>query len=293
MPSSNPLVSVGLPVRNGAARIEEVVRRVLSQDHQNLELVISDNASSDETEKVCRGLASADPRIVYHRQAENVGLLNNFIATMRMATGEYFRWVGDDDYLAPNSLSRCLATFARDDRLILVTAQVAFVGEGGTVQTAAYDGTGLASDDPVERFAEMLRLLNESYLVLDPIGALMRRKVIVPIPRRNMLREDQIFASQMALAGPWGHVPDVLTRRVWRDERRPGLARRLGVPVWQAHFATLLQCRELLRHVATADLDGQQKRRARAAVARLYLGRHRNTLARRGRRVVRLAGRGR
>jgi glycosyltransferase involved in cell wall biosynthesis len=291
MPSSNPLVSVGLPVRNGVDRVEEVVERVLSQDHQNLELVISDNASSDETEKVCRRLASADPRIVYHRQAENVGLLNNFIATMRMATGEYFRWVGDDDYLAPNSLSRCLAAFARDDRLILVTAQVAFVGEDGTVRTAAYDGTALASDDPVERFAEMLRLLNESYLVLDPIGALMRRKAIVPIPRRNMLREDQIFAAQMALAGPWGHVPDVLTRRVWRDERRPGLARRLGVPVWQAHFATLLQCKELLRHVATADLDGQQKRRARAAVARLYVGRHRNTLARRGRRVVRLAGR--
>lgn len=285
---SSPLVSICLPVRNGERRVPAVVRSILAQDHDNLELVISDNASTDGTEEVCRELARADARIVYHRQPENIGLLNNFIATMQLARGPFFRWVGDDDDVAPACISRCLRVLAEDDRLILVTTQVAFVGPDGIVETAPYEGSALRSPDPVGRFVEMLRLLNESYLVLDPLSALMRREAIAPIPRRNMLREDQIFAAKMALAGPWGHVPEVLLHRGWKHETRPGLARRLGVPAWQARVATVLQCRELLRCVGDADLTPAQRRRARAAVGQLYLRRQQRTVAHRSRRLARL-----
>jgi glycosyltransferase involved in cell wall biosynthesis len=291
MPTTDDLVSVCLPVRNGASRLEGVVRSVLTQDHGNLELVISDNASTDDTEAVCRELARADPRVVYHRQPHNIGLLNNFVAAMRLARGRYFRWVGDDDWLAPACLSRCLDAFAADDRLILVTMQLGFVDPDGTTRTAAYRRTELSSDDPVARFTEMLRLLNDSYLLIDPLYGLMRRTAITPIPRRNMLREDQIFAAKMALAGPWGHVHEVLGRRGWEDTTRPQLARRLGVPAWHAPVATALQLRELLRAVGRSDLDPAQRRRARAAVLRWYAGRQRIVLANRRRQVARAAGR--
>src|SRR6266508_1904227 len=254
-----PLVSICLPVRNGARRLEGVVRSVLAQRHEHLELVISDNASTDDTEEVCRELVRTDPRVVYHRQPENVGMLNNFITAMRLARGTFFRWVGDDDWLAPTCISRGVEVFAADER--------------------------------VERFAEMLRLLNESYLLLDPLYGLMRREAVANIPRRNMLREDQVFAAKMALAGPWGHVPEVLARRGWRDERRPQLARRLGVPTWHAAIATALQCRELLRSVRDADLDPAQRRRARAAVARWYVGRQRLVMANRRRQLASVATR--
>ncbi len=286
-----PLVSICLPVRNGARRLEGVVRSVLAQRHEHLELVISDNASTDDTEEVCRELVRTDPRVVYHRQPENVGMLNNFITAMRLARGTFFRWVGDDDWLAPTCISRGVEVFAADERLILVTMQVGFGGPDGETETVAYDGTALSSDDPVERFAEMLRLLNESYLLLDPLYGLMRREAVANIPRRNMLREDQVFAAKMALAGPWGHVPEVLARRGWRDERRPQLARRLGVPTWHAAIATALQCRELLRSVRDADLDPAQRRRARAAVARWYVGRQRLVMANRRRQLASVATR--
>jgi glycosyltransferase involved in cell wall biosynthesis len=289
MPSNDVLVSVCLPVRNGAPRVEPVVRSILGQEHTNLELIISDNASSDGTEELCRALAEADPRIAYHRQPENVGLLNNFIAAMRMARGTFIRWVGDDDWLAPNCLSRCLAEFTADERLVLVTMAVEFVADDGVVETAGYDGRALASDDPIERFTEMLRLLNDSHLLLDPLYGLMRREAITSIRRRNMLREDQIFAAKLALAGPWGHVDEVLGRRGWRDESRPVLARRLGVPAWTARAATTLQGWELLRSVRQADLDPDQRRRARGAVLRWYLGRQQLTMAHRGRRLARAA----
>jgi hypothetical protein len=162
------------------------------------------------------------------------------------------------------------------------------------VRTEEYHGTALRSADPIERLTEMLRLLNDSYLLIDPLYALMRREVVARIPRRNMLREDQIFAAKLALAGPWGHVNDALYRRGFaRDERRPDLARRLGVPVWTARAATTLQGLEMLRWVGEgADLSPQQSRQARAAVRKWYVERQQIVIARRGRRLIQVVGLG-
>jgi len=283
------LVSVGLPVRNAGDRVADVVKSVLAQDHADLELVISDNASTDDTEDVCRSLAAGDGRVRYHRQTENVGMLNNFRSTMRQARGTYFRWIGDDDELEPACVSTAVRAFAADPRLILVTSQVAYEDENGDIETASYDGTALGSDDPVDRFEEMLRLLNESHLLLDPLYGLMRRETAVAIPRRNMLREDEVFATKLALAGPWAHVPQVLSLRHRGRQRLGSIARRLGVPGWQTHFANTLQCQEMLRWLRAADLTSEQRVRARAAVYRMYLRRQQRTVRHRGRKLIRLA----
>ncbi|WP_433250258.1 glycosyltransferase family 2 protein [Streptosporangium sp. CA-135522] len=289
MVDSNTLVSVGLPVRNGAARLEGVVESVLAQDHRNIELVICDNASTDDTEELCRELARSDGRIAYHRQPQNVGLLNNFIHAGRVARGAFFRWVGDDDWLAPDCVSRSLRAFAQDERLILVTTQVSYTDPDGTTQTGVYEGTGLLSDDPADRFAEMLRMLNESHLLIDPLYGLMRRDRVVDIPRRNMLREDEVFAAKLALAGPWGHVPEVLAHRHWKHERIGVIGRRLGVPAWQSHFSMTLQYMELLNLVRESGLDERQRRRARAAVHRMYARRQQRTVSHRSRKLGRMA----
>lgn len=284
------LVSIGLPVRNGADRIGDVVLSVLAQDHARLELVICDNASTDGTEEQCRAFAASDKRVRYHRQPENVGLLNNFMRAMREARGEYFRWIGDDDWLAPNYVSRALAAFTDAPRAVLVTTQLAYqLPEGGTT-TWPYPGTDLASDDPVVRLTEMLRLLNEERLLVDPLYSLMRREAVEAIPRRNMLREDEVFAAKLALTGPWSHVPEVLAGRAWSPDRLTVVARKLGVPPWQAHMANTLQCREILRWVDSCGLDADQRRRVRAAVAEMFLRRQARTATRRGRRLVRMAG---
>jgi glycosyltransferase involved in cell wall biosynthesis len=287
--NSDTLVSIGLPVRNAGNRVTEVVRSVLAQDHQNVELVISDNASTDDTEDVCRALAKEDSRIAYHRQAGNIGLLNNFMAVIDLASGTHFRWIGDDDRLEPAFVSRCLAEFAADPGLILVTTGLDYAGPDGVSQSAVYDGTALRSGDPVDRFEEMLRLLNESYLLIDPLYGMVRRAPVAAIPRRNMLREDEVFATKLALAGPWGHVPEVLARRGWKHERIGTIARRLDVPAWQSHFSNTLQAREILRWLREIDLTPEQRSRARRAVYRMYLRRQRRTVAHRSRKLIRMA----
>jgi glycosyltransferase involved in cell wall biosynthesis len=289
MGNSDMLVSIGLPVRNAGDRIADVVRSVLAQDHDDLELLITDNASTDDTEDVCRELAKADSRIAYHRQERNIGLLNNFIYAVNAAKGTYYRWIGDDDRLEPGFASRCLEVFAEDPRLILVTTGISYTGPDGAAQTGAYTGTALGSDDPVDRFTEMLRLLNTSYLVIDPLYGLMLRERAAAIPRRNMLREDEVYATKLALAGPWAHVPEVLAHRVWKAERIGTIGRRLGVPSWQSHFSNTLQAREILRWLRQADLTDEQRRRARAAVYRMYLTRQWKQARHRGRKLARMA----
>ena len=286
-----PLVSVGLPVYNGVDRIEAVVRSVLAQDHADLELVISDNASTDGSEELCRSLAAEDERIVYHRNPVNVGLLNNFVGAIRLGRGEFFRWVGDDDWLAPNCVSRGLDAFAEDPRLVLVTSQVDYTGPDGVTETAPYNGTALRSPDPIVRLREMLRLLNESHLIIDPLYGMVRREPIVRIERVNMLREDEVYATKLALAGPWGHVPEVLAKRNWKHEKPSTLARRLDVPAWQAHFATTLQCRAMLDYVRQTDaLNDDQRRQAMVEVGKMYARRQRIVATRRARKLVRMAG---
>ena len=287
--SFDPLVSIGLPVRNAGARIAAPVQSVLAQDHERVELVISDNASTDDTEEVCRELAKSDRRIVYRRQPANIGLLYNFVYTIRGANGVYFRWIGDDDELEPTFISRCLREFTADPRLLLVTTGVTYAGPDGVTDSTRYNGGVLGSDDPVVRLVEMLHVLNQSHLLIDPLYGMVRRAPVAAIPRRNMLREDEVFAAKLALAGPWGHVPEVLAHRTWRHERIGKIAIRLGVPAWQSHFSNTLQCRELLRWLSSADLTTDQVRQARLAVYQMYLRKQQRMLAHRCRKLVRMA----
>jgi len=290
-PSRRPLVSIALPVYNGADTLVPVVESVLAQTHADLELVISDNASTDDTQDICRELARSDLRVVYQRQASNVGLLNNFISAAERTTGTHVRWIGDDDWLEREFVSRVVDVFAEDPRLMVVTTQVVYRDDSGveTLDTG-YDPAVMSSADPVERFARMLRLLTSDFATIDPLYATIRRD-LATIPRKNMLREDQVFAARLALGGPWGHVAAPLAGRHREEGTASGFARLLGVPGWHRHVRVLLQCRELSHWVGQSSLDPAQRRQARAEILSFY-ARSKQIKARRGvARLERLAGR--
>lgn len=288
MRTHDAMVSIALPVFNGAARLDSVAQSVLMQDHERIELVICDNASTDDTEEIARGLAASDSRVVYHRHSENVGLLNNFVYAMRLARGEYLRWIGDDDWIAPHYVTRCLDEFSADRRFALVTTRMAYTGDDGVTRLGTQQRDVLAADDPVERFTEVIRLWTESYLNVDPLYGLVKRDIVLRIGRRNMLREDEVFATKLALAGPWGHVPELLAHRYWKNSTRAGNARLLGVPVWHNGLSTILQCREIMKWLGDAELTPRQRRRAKLALARHYVRRRQRALERAQRKAVRV-----
>ena len=95
-------VSIGMPVYNGEAFIREALDSLLAQTFTDFELIISDNASTDGTEAICREYAAKDTRIRYVRQAENRGATANFRFVLDEAVGEYFMWAAADDVWSDN-----------------------------------------------------------------------------------------------------------------------------------------------------------------------------------------------
>ena len=85
--------------------------------------------------------------------------------------------------------------------------------------------------------------------------------------------ERELYAAKLALAGPWVHIPALLAGRHTGSVSAAASAKRLGLPAWQLRICTSLLCSEILRHVRSVGLDGKDRRRAYAAVARFYIGR--------------------
>lgn len=97
------LVSIGMPVYNGGEDLRHALDSLLAQTHSNFELIISDNASTDEaTLQISEEYAAKDSRIRLTRQPVNQGATENFLWVLEQARGEYFMWAAHDDTWSAN-----------------------------------------------------------------------------------------------------------------------------------------------------------------------------------------------
>jgi glycosyltransferase involved in cell wall biosynthesis len=97
-------ITVGVPTRNRAGLLKRAVESVLSQSYSDIEVIVSDNASTDSTVESMEEIG--DPRLRLLRQDENVGMIANFNNCLRNAAGEFFLMLSDDDLLEPGALAR-------------------------------------------------------------------------------------------------------------------------------------------------------------------------------------------
>jgi glycosyltransferase involved in cell wall biosynthesis len=107
------LVTVAIPTWNRAAYLGESAASVLRQSYRDLEVLIGDNASTDETPAVAQQLSRADPRVRYVRHPENLGMVGNWNALLRLATGKFFLLLSDDDLLDGQAIARLAHACAR------------------------------------------------------------------------------------------------------------------------------------------------------------------------------------
>jgi glycosyltransferase involved in cell wall biosynthesis len=117
---SGPLVTVAIPTYNRASWLGECVRSSLSQTYPRIEVLISDNASTDETHDVLKQLNDARLRII--RQKTNIGLLSNWNFCLAEARGEYIVFVSDDDRIAPQFVERCVDLIGKEPQIPAILA---------------------------------------------------------------------------------------------------------------------------------------------------------------------------
>ena len=103
-----PEISIGMPVYNGEETLANAISSILEQTYFNFELIISNNASTDSTAKICEYFSSIDSRIRYSERAKNISVSENFKHVLERATASYFMWAASDDLWQPNWIEELL-----------------------------------------------------------------------------------------------------------------------------------------------------------------------------------------
>ncbi|MBI4059482.1 glycosyltransferase [Candidatus Giovannonibacteria bacterium] len=179
------LVTIGMPVYNGAAHLREALDSLLVQTYSNFEIFISDNASTDATREICETYAKKDRRVRFVRQKENIGAIPNFEFVKKQARGKYFMWAAYDDLWDARFLEKCAGMLERDSSLVLAMCDfVRFDKESGTVERYAVSDCIPADRDLYSRLKHhILFYLNDGKGV--PIYGVWRRSLIADVPLRR------------------------------------------------------------------------------------------------------------
>jgi glycosyltransferase involved in cell wall biosynthesis len=127
-----PLVTIGLPVRNAERYLARALEDLTRQQYSNIEILISDNASTDGTFEICQRYA-ADPRVRLWRNPENIGAYGNFKRVLAEARGEFFMWAASDDRWAPEFVGGLLSELQANPSASLAVCAIERRRENGSL----------------------------------------------------------------------------------------------------------------------------------------------------------------
>ena len=194
--STDPKVSIGIPVFNGAKTLAKTIEAAINQDYKNLEIIISDNCSTDETQSIAKEFQKKDSRIRYIRQEINHGMTANFSKVFERSTGEFFMWAAHDDQHEPTFISRCLPLLLNNPEagLCVPKTQAYFRGEVTWVSSMnSFNGI----DSRTRLYKETLK----HFPAVGMYGLYRSSKVAKTNLWRNFTGGDLVFVQDLTLHG--------------------------------------------------------------------------------------------
>jgi glycosyltransferase involved in cell wall biosynthesis len=271
-----PLVSVGVPVFNGEAFLEDAIRSTLAQTLGNLELILCDNASTDRTAEICREYAARDQRVRYFRNPRNLGAAANYNLAFSLARGRYFKWLAHDDRMLPSFLSKTYRVLEERSDAVLCNTVISYIDAAG-VQLGLYDSklAGTDSFAPSARFAWMVL---RSHTCVDFFGLIRREALRDSLLHGSFHGADRALLAQLALRGRMIQLPAPLLairehpnrytrvqqrsadRAAWHDSAHGGQA---SFPTWRLY-------REYVRMVRREKLTPTERSRCYVVLARWW-----------------------
>lgn len=232
--SGVPRVVALVPTWNASSFVAATLDALAEQTYTNLEILISDDASSDGTATVCEGYASRDRRFRVVRQRRNLGWTGNVNALLQEARGDYLVFAFQDDLLAPTYVERCVAELERNPGAVMAFSDIALVHRDGSRESLSYT----ALDGVAGRFQRAWRVarLRGSWWI--PNRGVFRARAASEIGglRRHRAGEfsaDWPWLLQMSLLGEFVRVPEQLCTKIYR----PGSLSQswdFSAPAWSA-----------------------------------------------------------
>jgi glycosyltransferase involved in cell wall biosynthesis len=199
-----------MPVYNCEAFVGRALESLLSQTYGDFELVISDNASTDGTEDVCRGFAERDGRVRYVRRPDNIGGPGNFRYVFSLCSGEYHKWATADDYWDSRFLETCIAKLNADPDVVLCYSKTRLIDAAGEPISYYEDNLDLGQSSPRDRFRELFSRIGLCHAHLGVIRREAMKHTSLISPERG---SDVHFLAELALYGKFAVVPEYLFHR--------------------------------------------------------------------------------
>lgn len=194
--ASTATVTIGVPTYNRCVTLQRTVESVLAQRDVDLELLVFDNSSTDDTPRHCAQFAARDQRVRYVRQAANVGATRNFCSALDAATSPFFMWLADDDWLEETSyVASCLRHLESHPECVLV---------GGAARY--FDGDSFVLDGVAAHLTDsdpQARVLQYFHEVIDNaiFYGVGRRDHFSRMPLKGVLGGDWFWVASLAFLG--------------------------------------------------------------------------------------------
>lgn len=261
-----PTLTIGLPVYNGEAYLEQAIDALLGQSYGDFRLLISDNASTDATPAILDRYARVDRRIEIIRQPTNIGGSRNFAFLIDHASSEYFMWAAHDDVFAPTAVERCLDALVEDRTAAMCCADVAFIHEDSqpTDVVANLDTGGLDRD---ARINALLRKFN--WYAIYGVGR--RTAMLSGFPLTMRYGGDVVWTLELLLRYRIRSVREVLfLYRVPRGRGYTAAEQQLAIdsatPVVDRPYTTMVA--DMVARTKRSELAPDEVRSAVATIIR-------------------------
>ncbi|WP_144519514.1 glycosyltransferase family 2 protein [Bacillus thuringiensis] len=179
MPNALPLVSIIIPTYNRVRYFQLALDSALSQNYQNIEIIVIDDSTNFETYDLIQRYLCQYPQIRYYHNTQNIGGVLNFIKGYEYAAGEYINFLMDDDIFHPNKIKNMLEYFLNDSNqeITLVTSYRSFIDENGNlIEDSIYNQRRFNKITKLDGFQAGNSIISEFNWIGEPTTPLFRKK---------------------------------------------------------------------------------------------------------------------
>lgn len=178
-----PKVSILIPTYNRPAYFELALQSALAQNYPNLEIIVGDDSTNEETEQLIKPYLEQHPHLIYYKNPQNLGQFENDLKLLEHANGEYINFLMDDDLFHPDKISRMMVYFIQDhqEEIALVTSKRAIINEAGIIQPDIMEtNIGFTQDTILDGhdMIDMLVGLQWGNFIGEPTTVLFRKKYL-------------------------------------------------------------------------------------------------------------------
>jgi hypothetical protein len=215
--TTQPLVTIGVPVYNEERYLPEALDSLLAQDYGNLEVIILDNGSTDRTAEICHEYASKDARVRCNQEPTNRGAAYSFEQTFRLARGKYFTWASGHDMRAPSGVRKCVEVLEANPDMVLCYPKTLLLDfYGGQPEEMNWDTLETTGLGPGRRFRHVVMRLTKGNAVYGVFRATALERIRMP---QAIMWSDVVLLSELSFHGSFHQIDDRLFLR--RRNRPP------------------------------------------------------------------------